>query len=87
MDNNKTVKNSKKVPSRRKIATIEIATIALLGAALGYTGVSTDDARDAATPEQREHIAPVAVTMTMEGIAAACFLAAGLMLKKRQKQR
>lgn len=82
MDNNKTVKNSKKVPSRRKIA-----TIALLGAALGYTGVSTDDARDAATPEQREHIAPVAVTMTMEGIAAACFLAAGLMLKKRQNQR
>ena len=81
MDKKETIKINKK-PSRT-----QIAALGILGFMLAYTGASTDDARDAATPEQREHIAPVAVTMTMEGIAAVCFFAASLMLRKRQNQR
>lgn len=82
MDKKETIKTNKKAPSRAKIA-----ALALLGATLGYVGASTDDARDAATPEQREHIASPAITLSMEGAGVLCLLGAGILLTKRQNQR
>ena len=74
--------NNKNIPSHR-----QIGALALLGFALCYTGASTDDARDAATPAQREHIAGPVATLTMEGAGILCLIGAGVLLKKRQKQR
>lgn len=82
MDNKETIKTNKKVPSRAKIAALGI-----LGLTLAYTGASTDDAREAATPEQRTHIASPFTTLAMEGAGILCMVGAGVLLRKRQNQR
>ena len=69
-----------KWPKRRYIA-----ALGLLGFALTYIGASTDDARDAATPAQREHIATPATTFAMEGAGILSLVGAYLLARKRNQ--
>ena len=80
MDKNKTIKNNRNALTRRAIA------LGTTGVILALLVAGTDDARDAATPEQQENIATPKTTMIMGGVGILSLLGSALLIRKRDSE-